>query len=51
MSAHALNPFDPETQKALIRDYTALGQLEDAERHSTLLKIIETGGISALFKE
>jgi len=50
-AAHALNPFDPDTQRALVRNYTLLGQADEATKHAELLRIIETGGVSALFKE
>ena len=49
--AHALNPFDPLTQRALVHNFTLLGRTEEAAKHKELLRIIETGGVSALFDE
>jgi tetratricopeptide (TPR) repeat protein len=51
LSAHALNPFNPVTQRALVEDFTRLGRSQEAARHAEILRIIETGGISSLFEE
>lgn len=43
-AAHDLNPFDPEVEAALVRDHSALGQVDAAKRHARYLRIIQAGG-------
>ena len=46
LNAHDLNPFDVETQTALVGGLNALGRNEDAQRHAKYLRILTTGGAS-----
>jgi len=43
-AAHDLNPFDPSVQRALVDDYTALGNRALADRHRRYARILATGG-------
>jgi len=46
-AAHDLNPFNAEVQQALVKDFTALGKLADADRHRAILRILQTGGAAS----
>lgn len=43
-SAHDLNPYDPEVQRALTQGYQELGDAERAQRHLDFSRILATGG-------
>lgn len=43
-AAHDVNPYDPEVQDALVRNYQKLGRTEDARRHLRYARILATGG-------
>jgi tetratricopeptide (TPR) repeat protein len=43
-AAHDVNPYDPEVQDALVRNYQKLGRADDARRHLRYARILATGG-------
>jgi len=47
-SAHELNPFDAEVQRALTEGYQAIGEAEKSAHHRQLLTILNTGGAAAM---
>jgi tetratricopeptide (TPR) repeat protein len=45
LAAHDLNPFDPEVQDALVKDFTATGRNDLAARHERYASLLKSGGI------
>lgn len=46
LNAHDLNPFDPDTQLAIVRLADALGDSDTAARHRRIAALLATGGVA-----